>query len=50
MKEASAKGIADWQRFKTSDLTTLNNALTAAHREPVHIATIEKEVDQAMTR
>ncbi|HVT99593.1 MAG TPA: hypothetical protein VHE33_18990, partial [Acidobacteriaceae bacterium] len=50
MKKASADDIAAWHRFKTADLTTLNNALTAAHREPIHIAAIEEEVHYAMTR
>jgi hypothetical protein len=50
MKKASADDLAAWHRFKTTDLTTLNNALTAAHREPIHIAAIEEEIDYAMTR
>ena len=50
MKKASADGISAWQHFKTNDLTTLNNALTAAHREPIHIAAIEEDIDYAMTR
>ncbi len=50
MKKASADAIAAWQHFKTTDLATLNNALNSAHREPIHIAAIEAEVDYAMTR
>ncbi len=50
MKKASATGIIAWQRFKTTDLATLNAALTAAHQEPVHIAAIEEEIHYAMTR
>ncbi len=50
MKKASAEGIAAWQHFKSTDLAQLNNALTAAHREPIHIAVIEQQVDYAMTR
>ncbi len=50
MKKASADGIAAWQHFKTADLATLNTALSAAHREPIHIAAIEEDVDYAMTR
>ena len=50
MKKASADAIAAWQHFKTADLPTLNNALTAAHHEPIYIAAIEEEVDYAMTR
>ena len=50
MKKASADSITAWQHFKTTDLPTLNNALTAAHREPIQIAAIEEDVDYAMTR
>jgi uncharacterized phage infection (PIP) family protein YhgE len=50
MKTASAEGIADWQHFKTAGLATLNATLSAAHREPIHIAAIEEEVHYAMTR
>jgi hypothetical protein len=50
MKKASVDRIAAWQHFKTADLPTLNNALTAAHREPIQIAAIEEEVDYAMTQ
>ena len=50
MKKASAAGIAALQNFKTADLANLNATLTAAHREPVHIAAIEEGVHYAMTR
>jgi hypothetical protein len=50
MKKASAEHIAAWRNFKSSDLANLNNVLTAAHREPIHIAAIEEAVDYAMTR
>ena len=50
MKKASTEGIAAWQHFKATDLARLNDTLTAAHREPIHIAVIEEEVHYAMTR
>jgi len=50
MKKASLDGIAAWQHFKTVDLISLDAALTSAHREPIHIAAIEQQVHDAMTR
>ena len=50
MKKTSQDGIDAWQHFKNGDLVQLNAALTAAHREPLHIAAIEEQVHYAMTR
>jgi hypothetical protein len=50
MRKASTESIAAWQHFKAADLVRLNDTLTAAHREPIHIAAIEEEVHYAMTR
>ncbi|MHB1794626.1 MAG: hypothetical protein ACYCPO_06630 [Acidobacteriaceae bacterium] len=50
MNQAASEQIAAWQRFKTSELATVNAALQQAHQSPLQIAVIEEEVHYAMTR
>ncbi|MHB2010060.1 MAG: flagellar hook assembly protein FlgD, partial [Acidobacteriaceae bacterium] len=50
MNQAASEQIAAWQRFKTSELATVNAALQQAHQAPLQIAAIEEEVHYAMTR
>jgi hypothetical protein len=50
MSAAEREKVAAWELFRKTDLPTLNNALQAAHREPIRIAWIEEQVHYAMTR
>ncbi|HEY0784510.1 MAG TPA: hypothetical protein VGD62_01485 [Acidobacteriaceae bacterium] len=48
--KSSRLGIEQWQQWKTTELRTLNQSLTRAHRDPLHIAEIEEQVHYAITR